>query len=214
MVSEIIVEDGKVTGVEIDKGFSVDKGIMSPGVERIKSPIVICAVPLWDLFKVVRESSLPYWYVAWVKRLCENFCQVWTLWAGLKEPLWEPADRNFTMPALNRTAPTHGAFFGSHVSVMDPSVAPKGEYLFIALLQADDLSFPALRKPQNAENRRRIMKVFENWEADITDLWPKFKKALWVVRHANALCISEMPGYTSGAHVPDVQPPGVEGLYS
>ena len=212
MVSEIIVEDGKAKGVEIEKGFRTEKGYISWGVERIESPIVVCTIPLWDLFKAVREDVFPSWYVAWVKRICENLNQCWTVYAGLKEPLWEPPMVVKLMPNMPRTKSTHGGCVGAHWNVIDPSAAPEGEYLFLWLCHSNSLDFPYLLEPEKAENRRRIIDVFERVEADLIELFPKFKDALWVIRHTQNMYIAKQPGYV-GKHIPDVQPPGVEGLY-
>jgi phytoene dehydrogenase-like protein len=212
MVAEIIVEDGKAKGVEVEKGFRTEKGYVSWGVERIESPIVVATIPLWDLFRVVREDVFPSWYVAWVKRICENLNQCWTIFAGLKQPLWEPPNLTMGWPNMPRTKSTHGGCVAYHWSVFDPSAAPEGEYLFYWLLHSNSLECPYLLEPEKAENRRRIIDVFERMEADLIELFPKFKDALWVIRHAQNMYIAKQPGYV-GKHMPDVQPPGVEGLY-
>ncbi|MBT8338653.1 MAG: NAD(P)-binding protein [Desulfatitalea sp.] len=212
LVSEIIVEDGKVKGVEIDKGPRVEMGYVSMGVEKIECPSVVCAVPVWDLFRVIRESVLPYWYVAWVKNACRNLTQVYTINAGLKEPLWEPAVRGYSLLTLPRLASTHGTCFIGH----PPGMSPNGEYLFSAMIQDDELDSPYFTEIDKAENRRRVIDVFDKMEADIADLWPKYKDPFntrWAKRTASVLGISEQPGYAHPQRLIDVQPPCVKGLY-
>lgn len=211
-VSEIIIEDGRVKGVEIDKGFIGENGYYSLNIEAIKSPIVVCAVPLWDLFHVVREKAFPPWFVQWVKHVCRNLNQVWTIFVALKEPLWEPEEITKTLLTLPRTKDTHGGVASYHWSLFDPSCAPKGEYLLFLQQMSTSLDFPYLLEPEKAENRRRIVQVFENMEADVQDLFPRFKNALWVIRHAQNLYVAEEPGFVN-RHLPDVRPPEVEGLF-
>lgn len=105
-----------------------------------------------------------------------------------------------------------GGVWGEHWSVFDPSAAPEGEYLLMLLIHSSTLSFPYLLEPEKADNRRRIIEIFEKLEEDWRELFPKFKNALWVVRHAANMYIAKEPGYV-GKYLPDVQPPGVEGMY-
>ncbi|MBT8338652.1 MAG: NAD(P)/FAD-dependent oxidoreductase [Desulfatitalea sp.] len=211
--SEIIIEDGKVQGVEIDKGPKVKMGYVSTGVERIECTSVVCAVPLWDLFRVVRESVLPHWYVASVKDVCRNLTQLYTLYAGMKEPMWDPPHRGYVLVDLPRTASTHGTVGITHHNMLDSTRAPEGEYLFTVMIQADELEYPCYVANDKAENRRRIIEIFDKVEADILDIWPKYKDRLWTFRHASVTGISQQPGYASATRLPDVQPPGIEGLY-
>jgi phytoene dehydrogenase-like protein len=207
-VTNVIIENGFVQGVEVEKGERLFP-MQILYTERIEAPIVVCTVPLWDFFKIVSEDDLPSWFVSWVDRIRYKVAQSWTFIAGLEEPLWEGTEGRgvWELPRARLEG-----FVAFHQTIFDPSVAPPGKHQFYAAFGADYKDCPYLLEPELAKNRKLINKKWDDFEADLLEFFPGLNKCLWKVRIAGFAGIAYEPGMV-GKHRPDIEVPGVKGLY-
>ena len=109
-VNDVIVRDGKACGVEIEVGKRIIPAQLLD-IETIEAPVVICAVPLWDLFKVVSEDRFPHWYVEWVKGLKYRFSHVTGFIMKLKKLIWEFDVMRWYIPVLPRSKMALGIYW-------------------------------------------------------------------------------------------------------
>lgn len=61
-VRRIVLEGPVVEGVEVEIAQRSGANDL-PDVERVQSPVVICTLPVWNVFDIVDPDALPSWYV-------------------------------------------------------------------------------------------------------------------------------------------------------
>jgi len=203
--NDIIVDEGQVRGVEIETGERLFRSQVLD-TEVIEAPVVIAAVPLWDLFKVISEDEFPVWYRDWIHRLEKKVCHVWTIVWAVDKPLWDVSLFRWS-PKLPRTG-VYGVFFqhqsyGDGANEIQVNLAIQGSY--------NDL--PDLSEWQSAKTRRHVRRVLDNMMEDAKELIPGLASATkWSVSNASFFGLSESPGI-AGMHRPPMVPPGIENLY-
>jgi len=205
-VLSVIVEDRKVCGVQVEgeKGFPSQ---LSDN-ERIEAPVVVSTIPVPYLFEVVAENNFPSWYVSWITSLKGKSLHVWTLYAGMDEPLFSDTKGRhiFGMPGLEGLT-----VIAYMPSVIAPGFAPEGKHLFEALIQGNDAELP--ERFVSASDLCQAMGIFERLEAGLEELYPGFERSCnWKMRLPNSLGVPIEPGFV-GKYRPDMQPPEVEALY-
>ncbi|MEW6443908.1 MAG: FAD-dependent oxidoreductase [bacterium] len=204
-VSDIVIEQGVARGVELEVGERLFPSHIRP-TEVVKAPLVICTLPVWDLFKVISEDEFPIWYRDWIRRLEKKICHVWTIVCAVDEPLWDI--RLFRWhPYLPRTG-TYGIFF-QHQSYGDKA----GQTQVNLCIQGSYQDLPDLSELEWARTRRAVRHVLDNLMEDGRELLPGLAQATrWEVRTAAAYGLSESPGI-SGRHRPSMVPPGIQNLF-
>ena len=204
-VSSIVIEGGKVLGVEIETG---EKVIPSQLVdtELIEAPVVVSTLPLWDLFTIVSEDEFPRWYTDWIEAIHWKISNVWSVIHATDQPLWDESTMRW-VPKLPRSQivgyfmwfPTYGESVGQY------------QVHFFTQGLWDEL--PSVFQMNRARTRRQIATLLDLFEEDIEELFPDLKKhSLWKVRQASAYSISQAPSLV-GKFRPQIQVPGVDNLY-
>ena len=204
-VNDIVIEGGKVRGVELEKGERLFPSHILD-TEVIEAPMVISTVPIWDLFKVISEDEFPIWYRDWIHRLEKKVCHVWNIICAVDQPLWD-VNAFMWIPKLPRTGIFGLAFH--HQSYGDQAK----EYQINLVLQGNYKDLPDLTEWKWAKTRRAVRRFLNLLEEDTNELIPGLAEAKkWKVRQAAALGLAEEPGI-SGMHRPSMAPPGIENLY-
>ena len=206
-VKEVIVKDKKVQGLAIAKNVSPYPVAWSfPDREVIEVDRVVCALPIWDLEKVIpmnpRFSFMPEW---WTKRIqdirLETTCLIGYL-AGFSEPLF-PDCQFKTALHLERTNTPFQAFSPSN---MMKGIAPEGKFL----LHCDvPVEVPSVQDPFELQFYLDAM-----WE-EMKEMWPGMESKLeWRIPYFTLGCdgLARKPMHT-GRFKPDIKAPGIEGLY-
>jgi hypothetical protein len=204
-VNDIVVENGVVRGVELEVGERLFSSQILD-TEVVEAPVVICTLPIWDLFQVISEEEFPPWYRDWIWRLRGKVCHVWTVVCAVDRPLWDLETFKWC-PRLPR-AGVFGLFFqhrsyGDAVKEVQVNLVLQGHY--------GDL--PDLSEWRWAKTRRAVRRFLDLLEEDARELIPGLAEATkWRVRHAAVLGLAESPGL-SWRHRPSMVPPGIQGLY-
>ncbi|MFC1824581.1 phytoene desaturase family protein [Thermodesulfobacteriota bacterium] len=206
-VDEIIVKNGVTQGIAIEKP-RVNLSQM-PETDEIKAPIIISTLPLWDLFSIVSEEHFPVWYTDWVKSIMHRVSYFYTLFAGLKKPLWKEGGFK-----IHPKFPPTGLFsIFTEISNMDKTNAPDGKGFMICTTQGYYDEFPNLFDANQAKVRRDVKRLFDRFEEGIDTFLEGFKEnRLWTFRHAARYSIAQEPGMV-GKFRPGAKPPEVKGLY-
>ncbi len=199
-VSEVIIEDGIVKGVEIAGPTTLPNEFAE--IEFIEAPSVICTLPMWDVLKVIPESKMPLWYVENIKRLMNHPDCFFGFYAGVTEPMMKRTTNGWLK------APRTGLpGWSLEPSAYDPSLAPEGEHLVtFGTGVADRVDW--------LRDRAWLKQKFAEFEADMEEFYPQLKtNCLWKKWYVvEDFALLEKPGYV-GAHRPDISVPTVNGLY-
>lgn len=199
-VSEIVIEDGQVKGVELDMATTLPNEL-SP-VEFVAAPTVICTLPMWHVLGVIPESKLPLWYVEKIKRLRDHPDCFFGFYAGMTKPLMARTTNGWLK------APRSGLpGWSLEPSAYDPSLAPAGEHLVtFGASVADRVDW--------LRDRLWLKQKKAEFEADMEELYPELKThCLWKKWYVvDDFALLEKPGYV-GSHRPDIQVPNVRGLF-
>jgi phytoene dehydrogenase-like protein len=188
-VDEILIEDGRVRGVLVNK---------AGGAERIEAPVVVAALPVWDLFDMADESLFPKDFVTQVKHL-ERTTAIFGITASVREPLYD--GKYFILTDGERCQHPISAFMASNVA---PAVAPEGEHLFEVCCQC---------AMEIGDDPEYLDDLIELLREDLEEMLPGWQeKVIWQKYYFHW----EEPARTAGragVFRPDVVAPGVEGLY-
>ena len=88
-VSRVVIEEGKVQGVEIEDGQHLVP-MQFVDTKFIEAPVVVSAVAIWDIFNIISEDDLSPWYVERLKYLHRKTLNLATVTYALdKEELWD-----------------------------------------------------------------------------------------------------------------------------
>jgi len=210
-VTDVIFENGKVRGIEVETG---DRVLPSQLIdtEFIEAPVVVSTLPIWDLFSLVSEDQFPGWYVDWVKDISKKYVNVYTLFYGMNEVPVGDESIMWWVPEFPRTGTGGGLFW------QPTYVESVGQHQACFWLQADWFDalsgLDPLEMNKSAKTRRDARKMFDLIEEDIKDIFPGFfdNGFLWKIRHLSRYSIAEVPGAVR-KHRPGIQPPGVENFY-
>lgn len=199
-VLEILIEDGAVRGVEVERSKTLPNEY--PETERIEAPIVICTLPMWDVLEVLPEDEIPLWYIEKIKRLKDHPDCFFGFYAGVDKPMMGRSTNGW-LEAPRTKLPG----WALEPSAYDPSLAPEGKHLVtFGASVADRLDW--------LRDKNWLKIKFEELEADMEEIYPDLKDhCLWKKRYVVPhFALLQKPGYV-GANRPDIQVPGVEGLY-
>jgi phytoene dehydrogenase-like protein len=204
-VLDILVENGRVQGVEIQTRTPL-MATDYPDSEIIEAPCVISTLPCWNALDIIDETFLPGWYVDQIKFMARDELRVvWLgIWAGLPEPMSARYERE--MPGWFQGPRTGLLGIATNFTAFDLQVSPPGEHLITAMVA---LGYNQIR------TRGMINRIFSDFEKEMEELFPSFRKRLWTQRH-----VVYKPTYSTlwrpgavGRYKPDVEAPAVEGLY-
>jgi phytoene dehydrogenase-like protein len=204
-VSKVVIEDGMVLGVEVE---SQERVIPTQvlDTEFIEAPVVVAAVPLWEILNVVSEDDLPPWYVERIRFLSRKTLNTWTLTYLLdKKPDFD-ASELMCVPA--------GAMSGRPwIAAILPYAEIEGQYAVTCFFYTGWYEPPSVFEAARASVRAQIRQKFDDFEADVRAIFPEFEtNCLWTVRSVGPSSILENPGNVC-SHLISMVPEGVEGLY-
>jgi hypothetical protein len=207
-VSEIVIENGKVRGVLIEKGHNLFPAHVVD-TEMIEAPVVICTLPVWDLFHVIPEDDLPRWYVDWVKGIQHKVTYVGGISVGTSKKIFEDSKKWYWVPRAPRT---------SKVTTILVCL-PCDEYVKVPGEYQTRFDFQTTYKTMNlfdlqeAGQKKVLRRFFEDLEADLGEMFPGWEEhCLWKIRYVAPIDITPAPGLV-GTHRPDRVLPGIENLY-
>ena len=198
LVNDVVMKDGKVCGVEIVTGQKVITAQL-PDLEVIEAPIVICAVPIWELFKVVSEDIFPHWYVEWIKGLRHRFSHVTGFIMKLKKYIWPFEMMRWYIPVLPRTKMALGLYW-------------EQDRVLQVYFQTHWNEMPNLFEMDQAITRRKVRELLALFEEDVYEVLPEIKENLeWKVPYAEIFSVAHAPGQV-GQFRPSMHTP-VPNLY-
>ncbi len=199
--------DHRVTGVVV-------RDLALESYERVRSRAVVFAAPVWQVLRLAQGRLLPARWRTAVSALPRHEGGLVAVWYGLREKVSDIASWiRFLLPdpeTRTHTCYGGGAMFLSNIS---PGVAPPGKQLFVAEIMVEDLigrDWQAVEKRigqvrQWARDLFAALKRDGRCAAELDDVaeWEK-PCAYW-------------PGWGASHYsvvpTPDVQVPGVRGLY-
>ena len=204
-VSRIVIEDGKVRGVELEAGECI---VPTQVVDTrlIEAPVVVSAVAIWDIFNIVAEDDLPPWYAARLEDVHRKTLNVGTLTFALdKEDLWDHTGQRWVQ---------EGPVSGRPWCASSLRYSEDERHFEVSCwMQLGWWEKPNYFEMCKASHKAALKKLFEDWEADIGILFPEVvENALWKIRSFGPATLMEAPGNVGRALV-DVEAEGVEGLY-
>lgn len=204
-VNDIIIKEGKVIGVEIDAGEKIFPSQI-PDTTVLEAPIVICTLPIWDLFSIISEDEFPVWYVDWINRLGKKVSHVWNITMGIEKPLWK-TDVFKWVPRLPRVG-MFGLFYHNQSYERESN-----DYQLNLVLQGNYNDLPDLSDMKRSKTRRTVRRILDDLEADAMELIPGLADVVkWRIRLAGVSNLTEAPGMC-GKHRPSMIPPKIKNLY-
>ena len=204
-VSRVVIEEGKVQGVEIEDGQHVVP-MQFVDTKFIEAPVVVSAVAIWDIFNIISEDDLSPWYVERLKYLHRKTLNLATVTYALdKEELWDHSGQRWVQEGPVTGKP----WIASSLRYFDE----KDHYQVSFWIQLGWWEKPNFFEMHRAAHKAALKKLFEDWEADIKILFPQVvENALWTIRVFGPATIIETPGNV-GRKLVDIEAEGVEGLY-
>lgn len=204
-VSHILVEDGRVRGVEVEEGERrVPTELFDTRV--IEAPVVVSAVAIWDLFSILDEDDLSPWYADRLRHIHRKTLNDATLTYGHDDPeLWDHSG-----PRWVQEGPVTGRpWCASSLAFSDEA----GQYETTFWIQLGWWEKPDIFRMREASHKKALLALFDDWEQDIRALFPGVvEKAHWRHRSFGPATIAETPGFV-GQSLPDIRAEGVDGLY-
>ena len=201
-VSEIVIEDGIVKGVDIDYATTMPEGYEFPPYEFIAAPTVICTLPMWHVLNIIPEQKMPEWYVANIKRLKDHPDCWFGFYAAVTKPLMGRTTNGWL-----KSPRTGLPGWCLEPSAYDPSLCPEGQHLVsFGNSVADRVDW--------LNDRVWLKQKMKEFEADCEDFFPELKThCLWKKWYVTKdFALLEKPGYV-GRHRPQVKVPKVNSLY-
>jgi hypothetical protein len=204
-VRHIQIEDGRVTGVDIDthaKALPHER----PFTRRLMTNAVVCAVPVWRFFDLVDRADIPSWYAAMIDHIKRDDFRVgwFSYYFATEEPVYVETPKEFN-------AWYHGPVTGLpglslSVSELDRSTVPEGKHLFYALVSHHEGA--------KFLDRRWVRDTMVTGLEDLYAIYPQLKDAIWVRRALvfdPTYNVIQKPGFVGRYRPPNVVH-GVRGL--
>lgn len=207
-VTNVVIEEGKVRGVEIEKGEKIIPKHL-PDTELIEAPIVVNTLPLWDLFTIVSEDEFPEWYTMWVESVQQKMCYIWDIIYACDQPLWNKSTVRWA-PEL-----THCSGLSLLCCQLPDTYDSFSEEKFTAhfLIQCHWNEFPSIFQIHKARVRNQIREKLDLCEQDIKELFPGIEERYeWKMYTGSPFGVAPVPGLV-GRYLPSIKPPGVDNLY-
>lgn len=207
-VDEIIIENGRALGVEVPIGQKVTPLHILP-TESVTAPVVICAVPIWDLFKVLPPSKLPPWYVTQIDSIKHRFGASIPITCALDKELdgWGEAWGKWVWPQFTKSG------WSIWANYMPGYAGETGQYQAIFWFMANWYDFPNIFEMDKVENRRWLKRLIAGFDEDLNHFFPDLKEhLLWEMHTVGPFGLAAVPGVRGQAQ-PGMEVPGVKDLY-
>ena len=203
--SHIVIEGGRVKGVEIETG---ERRVPTElyDTQMIEAPVVVSAVPIWDVFNILSEEDLSPWYADRLRHIHRKTLNDATLTYGHDDPsLWDHSG-----PRWVQQGPVTGRpWCASSLEFMDDA----NQYEVTFWIQTGWWEKPDIFQMRKASHKQALLQLFDEWEEEIEELFPGIvKQAHWRHRSFGPATIAETPGHV-GRNLPDIPAEGVDGLY-
>ncbi len=204
-VSHIVIEDGRVKGVEVECGQRrVPTEVLD--TEYIAAPVVVSAVAIWDIFNILSEDDLSPWYADRLRHLHRKTLNLATVTFGHDDhDLWDHSG-----PRWVQEGPLTGRpWCASSLEYSDDA----NQYEATFWIQMGWWDKPNMAGIREAGNKVAMKRLFADWETEIEQMFPGIvSKAHWRLRSFGPATIIETPGNV-GRNLVDVRAEGVDGLY-
>ena len=204
-VSHVVIENGRVGGVEIEQGSrAVPTQLLD--TTFIGAPVVASAVAIWDIFNIISEDDLDPWYADRLRHLHRKTLNLLTLtYAVDREDVWDDSGIRWVQEGPVSKKP----WCASSLRYFEE----KDCYEVSLWMQLGWWEKPNLFDMREASHKVALRKLFEAWEGDVAELFPEVaEKALWKLRSFGPATLIETPGNVGRALV-DIEVEGVDGLY-
>jgi phytoene dehydrogenase-like protein len=197
-VERVLIKGGRVAGVlageRIDEEIEGEFGKVTP----IEAPVVVSAIPVWEIFRIVPEDEFPEDFVkqAWnVEMRTANL----GLTAGLKKSVYE--GKGLMMVDYPKVGYPGSIFMPTNIC---PNLAPPGYQLFEASIICD---YDIRKDPE------KLHHMMDMLYQDLQDWFPGWdSEALWIKNYFHYEEPKRTPG-RAGRHRPGHVVPGIEGLF-
>lgn len=207
-VEQVVFEERKTIGVKVArKGESPIAGEWRfVNTDLVTAPLVVLALPIWHLDKVLdfdrRYSPLPSWWLKRIEDIRGERTGLFGYTIATSRPLYE---RQVFMSALSspRTSLPLQAF---SPTAFDPGVAPPDRYLLVT----DNVA-----EPEEIEDRFNLDRLMEKHWEDVKEMYDFGDDEVeFALPYFTTGCdgLARKPSLT-GNFKPDVEAPGVAGLY-
>ena len=207
-VEQVVFEGGKAVGVKVaSKGANpIAREWRFVSTELVTAPLVVLALPIWHLDKVLDfdrdHSPLPGWWLKRIEDIRGERTGLLGYITATTRPLYE---RQVFMSALSspRTGLPLQAFAPT---AFDPGVAPPDRYLLVT----DNVA-----EPWELEDKFNLGRLMEQHWEDIKEMYSfSDEEVEFALPYFTTGCdgLARKPGLT-GDFKPDLQAPGVDGLY-
>jgi len=197
-VERILIKDKKVLGVLAGEKIVAEVEGEFGNVTTIEAPVVISAIPVWEIFKIAPEDEFPQDFVqkAWnVSARTANL----GLTAGLKQSVYE--GRGLLMVDYPSLGYPGSIFMPTNVC---PNLAPAGCQLFEASIICD---YDIRKDPEQLHHMMAML------NKDLQTWFPGWdKQALWIKNYFHYEEPKRTPG-RAGRHRPDYTASGIQGLF-
>jgi len=198
-VRSILVEKGKVKGVLFEENIAEEVEGEFGSVVRVEAPLVVSAVPIWEIFKMIPEEKFPRSFVKQARNVSLRTANL-GITALLNKPPYEgKALRMVDYPSVGYPGTV---FMPTSVC---PRLAPEGKHLFEASIICDyePIAGDQAKKHHMLEMLKQDLRTwFPGWE----------EEALWVSSYFHYEEPKRTPG-RAGKHRPGNKAPRIKGLY-
>ncbi len=204
-VSRIVIEEGRVRGVEIEQGQRVVPTQFLE-TELLEAPVVVSAVAIWDIFNILSEDDLAPWYAERLEYIHRKTLNLLTInFAMDSDEYWDHSGIRW----IDQGPATGKPWCASSLRFCED----KGHYEVSAWMQLGHWEKPNLFEMRKASHKAALNKLFDDWLEDFRQLFPGVvENALWTLKSFGPATIMETPGHV-GDNLIDVEAEGVEGLY-
>ncbi|UCD85793.1 MAG: NAD(P)/FAD-dependent oxidoreductase [Deltaproteobacteria bacterium] len=195
--AKILLDNNRVRGVELEpEGKNID-GMLAK-VSIVEAPIVVSAIPIWNIFRLIPESTFPPEFVKSAKNMNKLTANV-GFSAGLKEPLF--TEKMFIMTDMPRLGYPATVFMTTNLV---PPSAPKGKHL---------LESSSICPIEIGDDRDRLRKAVQAMKDDLNEMYPGWeKKAHWIRPYFHWEEPARTPG-RDGVFKPGPRSTGINGLF-
>lgn len=197
-VERILIKDKKVAGVLAGERINAEVEGEFGNVTRIEAPVVISAIPVWEIFRIAPEGEFPPDFVKQAWNVSARTANL-GLSAGLKMSVYQ--GRGLLMVDYPSVGYPGSIFMPTNVC---PNLAPPGCQLFEASIICDyDIrKDPEQRHHMLAMLQKDLQTWFPGWD----------KEALWIKNYFHYEEPKRTPG-RAGKHRPGYIAPGIQGLF-
>ncbi|MFA4836565.1 MAG: FAD-dependent oxidoreductase, partial [Dehalococcoidia bacterium] len=172
-VDEIVIENGQAVGVEIPVGERVTP-LQLLETKIVRAPQVVCALPIWDIFKVIAESKLPRWYVEQINGIKHRFGASVPIVCGVDKELegWPEDWGKWVWPEYTKSG---WSIWANYLPGYEGNT---GQHQVVFWFMANWYDFPNIFEMDRAETRHQLKALIATFEADIKKLFPDLEKHL------------------------------------